>query len=338
MSAGIARPIALPSVSREEVAQRNRLCRPRASLELGDGWVLHDRPAPAPASWVGLALRVGDRLATLLMPDGLALDLARAVADAPANPDADLLPLLVALRLTPLLDRLQAATGLDMVVLGSAPVSAVPAGARRCTLEASDATWPLALAATNDVLADLLRFWPEASLPVDAVSFPATLRLGATKLELGTLRALMPGEVVLFEHGQRARRGGPERGHVLLAGRRIAGAHRSLGGWRLEEAPRDGDPREALMGGVMIDAKVDDGSDGETGEDDLPVMLCFDLGHLELTLAALRALGPGSVLALPAPSDAPVRITVGGRTVGAGELVEIEGQLGVRLMRILGRG
>lgn len=92
------------------------------------------------------------------------------------------------------------------------------------------------------------------------------------------------------------------------------------------------------MGAVMVDGKVDDSSEGETGEDDLPVMLCFDLGHLELTLAALRALGPGSVLALPAPSDAPVRVTVGGRVVGTGELVEIEGQLGVRLLRIFGRG
>lgn len=337
MSVAIARPLVLPKLSREEVARRNRLCWPRASLELGDGWMLHDRPAPPLASWLGLALRVGDSLATLLMPAGLALALARDVAGAPASPDAALLPPLVALRLSPLLDRLQAATGLDTVVLGSAPVS-LPADARRLTLQALGATWPLALAAADNVLADLLRFWPPASLPVDAVSFPATLRLGATGLGLGALRALMPGEVVLFEHGQRARRGGPERGQVLLAGRRIAAAHRSLGGWRLEEAPRDGDPREALMGGVMVEGRVDDGADGETDEDDLPVMLCFDLGHLELTLAALRALGPGSVLALPAPSDAPVRVTVGGRTVGTGELVEIEGQLGVQLMRIFGRG
>lgn len=337
MSAAVAHPLVLPRLSREEVAQRNRLCRPRVSLALGDGWMLHDRPAPPPASCFALALRVGDSPVTLLMPTGLALALARDVADAPDYPDAALLPPLVALRLAALLDRLQAATGLDTVVLGSAPVS-MPTAAWRWTLQALDTTWPLALAATGDVLADLLRLLPEASLPVDAVTFPATLRLGATGLELGTLRALMPGEVVLLEHGQRARRGGPERGHVLLAGRRIAGAHRSLGGWRLEEAPRDGDPREALMGGVMVDGKSGDGSEGETGEDDLPIMLCFDLGHLELTLAALRALGPGSVLALPALSDAPVRVTVGGRAVGTGELVEIEGQLGVRLTRILGRG
>ena len=73
-------------------------------------------------------------------------------------------------------------------------------------------------------------------------------------------------------------------------------------------------------------------------EDDIPVRLCFDLGRLDMTLGELRRLGPGAVLELPAPADAAISLTVGGRCVGQGELVEVAGHAGVRVVRILGRG
>ena len=61
----------------------------------------------------------------------------------------------------------------------------------------------------------------------------------------------------------------------------------------------------------------------------LPVRLSFDLGELSLTLAQLQALQPGQVLQLGHPLSAGVHIRANGVLLGEGDLVEIDGQLGV---------
>ena len=57
-------------------------------------------------------------------------------------------------------------------------------------------------------------------------------------------------------------------------------------------------------------------------------------GDLEITLAELRRLGPGSVMELPRSITEPVRISAQGRPVGQGELVDIEGMVGVKIVRL----
>lgn len=88
----------------------------------------------------------------------------------------------------------------------------------------------------------------------------------------------------------------------------------------------------------MTEPAQDGAADEAAHEDDIPVRLCFDLGRLDMTLGELRRLGPGAVLELPGPADAAISLTVGGRCVGQGELVEVAGHAGVRVVRILGRG
>ena len=71
---------------------------------------------------------------------------------------------------------------------------------------------------------------------------------------------------------------------------------------------------------------------------DLPVRLSFDLGELSLTLAQLQALQPGQALALGRPLDGAVRVRANGVLIGEGELVQIDGQLGVSLSRLWADG
>jgi type III secretion protein Q len=66
--------------------------------------------------------------------------------------------------------------------------------------------------------------------------------------------------------------------------------------------------------------------------DDLPVTLTILVGSLELTLAQLRELAPGSVLQLPRAADARVQVLANHRPVGSGELVDVDGQLAVELI------
>jgi type III secretion protein Q len=55
------------------------------------------------------------------------------------------------------------------------------------------------------------------------------------------------------------------------------------------------------------------------------------LGEKELTLGDVERLARGSILELDTGKADPVRLAVNGKCVGKGELVEIEGKLGVRI-------
>lgn len=78
-------------------------------------------------------------------------------------------------------------------------------------------------------------------------------------------------------------------------------------------------------------------TDDVASEMDIPVTLSFEMGHKTVTLAQLRDLGVGSVLELASPVSMPIGLYVGGRKIGQGELVDVEGTAGVRVKRIFGR-
>ena len=78
-----------------------------------------------------------------------------------------------------------------------------------------------------------------------------------------------------------------------------------------------------------------DTSPAETAAlDSVPVRLSFDLGEVSLTLAQLRALQPGQTLDLGHPLAGAVRIRANGALVGEGDLVEIDGQIGVSVRHL----
>lgn len=338
MSVGIARR-ALPVLTREAAACRTRLSRPRARLVLQHGWTLED--AACAGREVGDWCRVGIVLSAA--PPELPCELSfpwdlfgRILDTLPAGVDADqdTLALLLALVLDPLLCAMEAAGGPEMAVRSVSRVATPPAGAARAlTLHVFDRPWPLLLAGADEALDAVLRCWPAAAQPADEVVLDATLRLGTTGLTLGVLRSLEVDDVVLMQ----TRRGHGRAGTLVVAGHLLAPAGWSGRGWTLEAAPAVAHTnRKEWLGMTELSAR--DAGDEAAHEDDIPVTVCFDLGRLEMTLGELRRLGPGAVLELPGTADAAVSLTVGGRCVGVGELVEVAGHSGVRMLRVLGRG
>ncbi len=63
----------------------------------------------------------------------------------------------------------------------------------------------------------------------------------------------------------------------------------------------------------------------------VPVRLTFDLGERTLTLGELKRLQVGQALELNRPLSSAVTIRANGAVIGTGELVEIDGRLGVTL-------
>lgn len=69
--------------------------------------------------------------------------------------------------------------------------------------------------------------------------------------------------------------------------------------------------------------------------DAIPVRLEFDLGDRHISLADLRKLQPGEVFALDRPlAEGAVHIRANGALIGTGELVEIDGRIGVTIRTI----
>ena len=72
--------------------------------------------------------------------------------------------------------------------------------------------------------------------------------------------------------------------------------------------------------------------------DETPVLLSFDVGRLKIPLGELRRLGPGSILAAERSATELVRISAHGQLLGFGELVEVEGAVAVRIVRLFDHG
>lgn len=67
---------------------------------------------------------------------------------------------------------------------------------------------------------------------------------------------------------------------------------------------------------------------------DLPLVVRF--ARTELTLKALTALGPGSMLDMGRAPEEPVQVLVGGQVVAEGDVVVVGGNYGVRITSVLG--
>ena len=71
--------------------------------------------------------------------------------------------------------------------------------------------------------------------------------------------------------------------------------------------------------------------------DDVPVTLTLELGRLSLSARELLSMRVGHVIELDRSHGDPLDVSVNGRAVARGELVEVEGRLGVRIERLVGR-
>jgi type III secretion protein Q len=140
--------------------------------------------------------------------------------------------------------------------------------------------------------------------PAHGLLVPASLRAGVTTLAPDELEALAPGDVILFDP--------PTDGAedlVLPGGARLRG-RRDDGGFHLEET-------------AMTERQAQ-----------LPITLEVELARVELTVGELARLEPGAALPLALDRRGHVTLRAGERAVARGELVEIDGAVGVRILSL----
>jgi type III secretion system YscQ/HrcQ family protein len=80
----------------------------------------------------------------------------------------------------------------------------------------------------------------------------------------------------------------------------------------------------------------EDGPRGTQLLEEMPVPVVCEIGRITLTGAQVLELRAGVVLPVGRPLAGPVDLTIGGRVIAHGELVDVEGEIGVRVTEVLG--
>jgi type III secretion protein Q len=150
-----------------------------------------------------------------------------------------------------------------------------------------------------------LRGAPAKEAPALALMAVASLRSGTAPLLPGELDALAPGDVVVVDL--------PDHGMedlVLPGGLRARGRRADDGTFQVEEI-------------AMTERHAQ-----------LPVTLEVELARVEIPLAELARLEPGAAFPLPIDRRGLVTLRLGERAVARGELVELDGAIGVRILSV----
>lgn len=179
------------------------------------------------------------------------------------------------------------------------------------------------------------------ALPAALRSLPVTLCAHAATVTLARadLQALALGDVVVPERCRLARAGAGFTGEVML---HVVGGRRtrfrcaaSAAQLTIQAVERDHDARSAMSDARRIPTQAlaaAPEADLSQLAGDAPIELCLELARFTLPLDELGALRPGEVLATGRPVGARVALSAGGRTVARGELCEVDGEIGVRIL------
>ncbi len=71
---------------------------------------------------------------------------------------------------------------------------------------------------------------------------------------------------------------------------------------------------------------------------DVPAPVVVELGRIRLNAAQVTRLKAGQIIRLPRGPNDPVDLVVNGKLFARGELIEVDGELGVRLQQVVGAG
>lgn len=186
-----------------------------------------------------------------------------------------------------------------------------------------------------------------------ALPLPLSVRIARGAIPAARLAAATPGDVFLPDEAW-ARRAGPGAPLVGHARASVAGGRRATlsctvdaTGLRLRTISLAADaPRPA--GAEEVRRVTKDGDEPDTGREATPALddlaalgdaavdVHVEIARLRLPLEELLALRPGALLATGAAPGREVTLRVGDRAIARGELVDVDGELGVRLLRVGG--
>jgi type III secretion system YscQ/HrcQ family protein len=185
---------------------------------------------------------------------------------------------------------------------------------------------------------------------LDGVQVELGIEAGYGFLPARELLSLRPGDVVLLDRfGPRPIVGGPvwlRLGGGVFAGHLDGAGVTVLGSFHLRAEAMP----EMSSGPLSAEPPSDPASDGPTDGNpstdaappthesllrELPIQVTCEIGRVTLSAREILDLRPGAVLPVGRPLAGPVDLTTGGRILARGELVDVEGEIGIRVTEVL---
>jgi type III secretion protein Q len=354
-------PLPLRRIAREEVRYLNQIALQRPPLRfywLSRDWSLQLKPIAAPTlaiaetariDWGGalIQLRIGQALLETAMGDVLAVDHLGAV-------EGEIRAVLIDAAFSELATAIETHTRkrfrlMETFASHDNGVNANPIGAvGNCrhgfSLLLSDGNTDYLCEAWLDelalgFLANALRAWQVGPVPGpdwDALPVSFQLMAGWTTMRLDSICRLKLNDVILLDE---CLIGGEEAQVMIRLSERwgirgsLTGSTITITDW-LDEIMNETDDFDESEEDDEHEFMASTGDDKGDSLDKIPVRMHFDLGERVMTFAELRALAPGYVIELGREVRRSVAIRVNGRKIGEGELVDIDGYIGVSLLSV----
>ncbi|AGC47515.1 type III secretion system apparatus protein YscQ/HrcQ [Myxococcus stipitatus DSM 14675] len=165
----------------------------------------------------------------------------------------------------------------------------------------------------------------ESSPEVLAASLELRCLLGQTPLSADAVDALTVGDVVVFEGVRR------EGAYLLGDGRLVARGFTLIGAFQ----PEGFSLTRAQVRARFQESNMSVVNDRGESIPPLPVDVEVELTRVLVPLSELAALKPGALLPLHINASEPVLLRVGDRVVARAELVDLEGEVGARVLALL---
>lgn len=354
------RPLILPRLSRTEAQARSLIARQALAcdLDLGGPCRLSLEPLTAAAAVVDPAWGVQGQWAgapfQLVLP--AALCRAWVQAQLPELVGQDLPPPLAAAALDAALQSavqaLQSLQRGQVLIQQAGPLTSAVDRPKLShhfaltlwmggeTLHGSLATDGLGLM----LVAGLLSRQPVGENALAEDSLPVCLRatLGCTDVPANRLAQVALGDVMLLDQCWLAADPEAPGQHLLWLGHELPQTAQPLPSHRagLQIRLQDGASQAQIAQAygthaytTSLETTMSTSSDASPGSpvslNAIPVRVSFDLGERQLSLGELKTLQVGQVLELGRPLSEAINIRANGALIGRGELVEVDGRLGV---------
>ncbi|WP_257460733.1 FliM/FliN family flagellar motor switch protein [Archangium lipolyticum] len=166
---------------------------------------------------------------------------------------------------------------------------------------------------------------PAIAPEVSAARLRARCLVGRTSLPREALELLGRGDVVLFEG---LRRDGT---HLVGPGRLVLRGFDLMGDF----TPKGFSLKRAHVRALLQESDMVDVNGRSEGMPPLPVEVEIELTRLLLPISELAGLKPGALLPLRINASEPVLLRVGDRVVARAELVDIDGEVGARILTLI---